>query len=35
MAAISARRAGISAAVSVQAIGGGVVMGVACTFKST
>jgi hypothetical protein len=35
MAAISARRAGISAAVRVQAIGGSEVMGVPCTFKST
>jgi hypothetical protein len=35
MTVISARRAGLSASVSVQAIGGSVVMGVACTFKST
>ena len=35
MAAISPRRAGISSSVSVQAIGGSVVMGVPCTFKST
>jgi hypothetical protein len=33
--AISARRAGISAAPRLHAIGGRVVMAVACTFKST
>ena len=35
MAAIAARRAGISVAVRLQAMGGVVDMGVACTFKPT